>query len=64
MSSGLILEALEAVVDRRVVGLVVLPAAPDDLIPGGSEDAFGVGMAFTGESVFSVAVLGPLVRQA
>ncbi len=47
-----------------VVGLVVLPAAPDDVGPGAGEDAFGVGVSFAVGAELAVAVLGPLVGVA
>lgn len=44
-----------------VVGLVVLPAAPDNVSPGAGEDAFGVGVAFPVGAELLVAVGGSLV---
>lgn len=44
-----------------VVGLVVLPASPDDLGPGAGEDAFSVGVAFAVGAELPVAVGCPFV---
>ena len=50
--------------ERWIVGGVVLPGAPDDLGPGASEDAFGVGMSFPVSAELAVAVGGPFVAVA
>src|ERR1700730_633100 len=44
---------------RRVVGLMVLPAAPDDADPGTREDARGVRMGLVRMAVASVQLLRP-----
>ena len=47
-----------------VVGVVALPAAPDDLGPGVGKDAFGVGVTLSIGSEFLVALTGPFVAVA
>jgi hypothetical protein len=74
MSSGLLgevgRELGESAVPVRVVGGLVLPAAPEDAGPGVGEDAGGMGVAaascpcplvaVTGPGVGSWSVLGPI----
>ena len=57
-------EGLEGAVAVGVVGLVVLPASPDDLGPGAGEDAFGVGVALPAGAELLVAESGPFVALA
>lgn len=59
MSTSNLREALERNVASRVIGHVVLPAAPDDVCPGPGEDPLGVRMAFAAGPQLPVAVLGP-----
>jgi hypothetical protein len=52
-------ESLIAAVAGRVIGGVVLPAAPDHSEPGPSQDAEGVGVAMAAGSGLLVEVGGP-----
>lgn len=61
MSSGGLLEFAEGSVAGRLVGGVVLPAAPDDVRPGASEDALSVGVSFAVGAELTVPVGGPFV---
>lgn len=64
MSSGGGLELDQGAVATGVVGLLVLPAAPDDLGPGPGEDPFRVGVSLALRSELLVSVGGPLVAVA
>jgi hypothetical protein len=57
-------EALEGGVLVGVVGVVVVPEAPDDLAPGATEDACGVGVAGAAGAGSVVDVGGPGVVAA
>src|SRR2546426_818480 len=61
---GVAEDALERAVVVGVVGEVVLPTAPDDVRPGSSEDADGVGMVVAAGSGSVVEVSGPGVGVA
>jgi hypothetical protein len=52
-------ESLIAAVAGRVIGGVVLPAAPDHSEPGPGQDAEGVGVAMAAGSGLLVEVGGP-----
>jgi hypothetical protein len=54
-------ESLIAAVEGRIVGSVVLPAAPDHLEPGPGQDADGVGVAMAAGSGLLVDVSCPRV---
>src|SRR5439155_13050662 len=60
----LVEEGLESAVGCRVVGKVVLPAAPDDVCPGAGEDAHGVGVVTAAGDGLGVQVVGPGVGAA
>ena len=57
--SVLVEDALECVVPVGVVGGAVLPASPDDVGPGSSEDSYGVGVVVAAGSGSLVEVFGP-----
>ena len=52
-------DALQGAVASRVVGLTVLPTAPEDADPGAGEDACGVGMRLALLAVPTVELLSP-----
>src|SRR6266511_3414235 len=60
----LVEEGLEGAVEGRVVGEVVLPAAPDDVCPGAGQDADGVGVVAAAGDGFGVEVGCPGVGAA
>jgi hypothetical protein len=57
-------EALQGGVALGVVGVVVVPEAPDDLAPGAAEDACGVGVAGASGAGAVIDVGGPGVVAA